>query len=155
MRMGDAKVVFGSNEWVEAAQRGLDELLAANAARVAGQSITVCEVFTNVPPDLTGGRADGTRAWHFTVKDGRAFARDGELKAEETDMKIVTDYNAILPLARKVYVTEQGDAELVAAYREELARDGRYRSFGDRSRYPAELGSVLSELHNRLARITA
>ncbi len=122
------KVAFASPAWVDIARIVLEELVAKHGE--AGKSFSVCEVFTDAPPGMSGADAT-TASWHFRIVDKTVTVGEGEIK--QADMNIRFDYESALPMARLVYPAP--------------AEGG---STGDRSRLP----SYLVELHNRMAVVT-
>jgi hypothetical protein len=149
------KVPFGGDAWLAALQNNLAELAAsAGPSVLTGASVKILEIVTDVPAELADPtRPDGSRAWHIVIEGGKAWAAPGEI--ETYDFGSISDYEGILRLARWVYSTDESDRAAVAAHREELERDGLFKPLGARPEMSPELGAMLTELHNRLARITA
>lgn len=151
--MEHARVTLASDEWLAEVARIFSEILTANPAAFGQTPLRICEVFTKVPETLDpSGRA--SRAWHGTIAEGRADIRDGEIDHQMTDLKFAIEYDAALPLARKLYRPDGGDSDLVAAYRDELLRNGRAKIWINEPRITAETMASLDELHNRLVAVT-
>lgn len=142
------KVEFCSNAWVDEAERILGELVAAAGDAIAGQRISVCETFTDPPGD-----PGGSVVWSFAIDDGAVVVTRGALA--EADVQVKADYQAALPRARIVYDTSpEAAAKRQAARRDAAAAAGGAPKGPFDAVSPALMG-LLTELHNRLARITA
>jgi hypothetical protein len=148
----DEKVRFVSDAWLTAAQAIIDDDLATTRADMGGLSVRCSEVFTNAPADLPGRRDDGARAWHWELVGGQAIVGDGE--RDDVDLKVFADYDAILPFARATSEEAASDPEL-EMHRAALMWSGQLVVIGDRSALPAAINQLFSEIHDRLARITA
>jgi len=133
-----SKVVFASAEWVAKAEQILVPLVRAHG--VPGQTFSVCEVFTNAPPEVA---PEGTVSWHFVI-DGKSV-RVGNGEIQYPDLRIQNEYQNSLPLARMIYTPEN----LAERNRSSMQQAGRVVS-GNTAAVP----SYLIELHNRLAEIT-
>jgi hypothetical protein len=141
-----AKLAFASPEWVAALKAILIELVAEARADLEGVDFTICEVFTDVPPD------HHTCVWAARITgEGVQFFDE----PVEADYEVSGDYEAILPGARIIYegVT---DAELAiqAEHRLRMIAAGRLRAKGDMRAVPRPLRRVLQTMHDRLARQT-
>jgi hypothetical protein len=146
-----ARVRFASNEWLAAAEAIINDVLAMPGMDVAGHGVRCSEVFTAAPPDLSGRRPDGARAWHWELENGRASVGDGE--RDGVDLKVFADYHAILPLARST--GEEGPDAGLQAYRDDLVSSGKLRMIGDPATLPRPIQRLFAEVHARLARVTA
>ncbi|MBL8772100.1 MAG: hypothetical protein JNK30_12025 [Phenylobacterium sp.] len=139
-----SKVEFASREWLAALRSMLDRYTA-----LAGPDTTlsICEVFTGVPPHLDAG-GDGRIAWHCRIEGGKVtvFA-DGEI--DDADIKTVADYHFILPFARMKL--EPGTTDEYQRQQAEGARLGKVKHEGDRSKVPP----AFYGMHNELAEMTA
>ncbi len=133
------KVEFVSAAWIGYARQILEELTAAHGE--AGKRVAVSEAFTSAPTHLAGG---DVAAWHFVVDGKTAQVAAGEMS--DADIVIRADYEASLPGARLVYTPE-----LLAQLAERPVDESAGEIQGDMSQLPP----YLSELHNRLAVITA
>ena len=137
--MSEAKVEFVSAAWIDAARQVLTELAAEHGE--AGQVVSVSEAFTDAPRHLAGG---DVAAWHFAIDGKTAQVEPGE--NPDADIVIRGDYEAALPGARLVYTPE-----ILA----EMAENPPDTSAGDIKGDMSLLPAYISELHNRLAVITA
>lgn len=133
------KVEFASAEWISAAAEILTDLAASRGRDE--DFFSVCEQFTDAPERVSQG---GIAAWHFRIRGKRADVKAGVL--DNADVMIRGDYASTLPIARLVYTPEY------LAERQRKRDAGELPSpTGDWSRAP----NYLTELHNRLAVITA
>ena len=137
--MSEAKVEFVSAAWIDAARQVLTGLAAEHGE--AGQVVSVSEAFTNAPRHLAGG---DVAAWHFAIDGKTAQVEPGE--NPDADIVIRGDYEAALPGARLVYTPK-----ILA----EMAENPPDTSAGDIKGDMSLLPAYISELHNRLAVITA
>lgn len=133
------KVEFAGPAWIDIARQVLTELAAEHGE--PGQVVSVSEAFTDAPPHLADG---GVAAWHFTLNGKTAHVEAGE--APDSDIVIRADYQASLPGARLVYTPE-----ILA----EMERNPPDRSDGQIQGDMSRLPPWISELHNRLAVVTA
>lgn len=133
------KVEFASDAWIDIARRALEEIVAEQGE--SGVRFSLCEVFTDAPLSLA---PSGTLAWHFYVDGKVVLVATGEV--DDADVKIRTDYQGVLPQARLFYTPE------ILAERATQPSGAAFDSIqGDMSLVP----EYLTELHNRLAVITA
>lgn len=142
------KVHFCSGPWVDEAERVLNALVAEAGESIAGQRISVCETFTDPPAEL-GGPA----VWSFAIDDGTVVVTRGALA--EADVQVRADYQAALPRARMVYDTSPEAAAKRQQARQEAAAAAGGAPKGPFDAVSPALMGLLTELHNRLARITA
>jgi hypothetical protein len=133
------KVEFAGTAWIEIARAALEELVAAHGN--TGSRFSLCEVFTDAPLSIA---ATGTTAWHFYVDGTTVVVATGEV--DDADVKIVTDYQGVLPTARQYYTPE-----VLAERAARPPGEGFDSVQGDMSLVP----DYLVELHNRLSLITA
>jgi hypothetical protein len=142
------KVDFCSSAWVDEAERVLNALVAEAGDAIAGQRISVCETFTD-PPARLGPEA----VWSFAIDDGAVVVTRGALP--EADVQVRADYKAALPRARTVYDTSpEAAAKRRQARRDAAAAAGGAPKGPFDAVSPALMG-LLTELHNRMARVTA
>ena len=124
-------VTFLSPQWLELAQQTLTELAARD-----GTTVSMCEAFNDAPSGSVGRTLDGRAAWHFRLDGNRCVVGSGEIN--DADIKLVFDYDAVMPYARKVIdpatVTDEEPPPIISFE-------------GDATKLPA----FLLELHNRLA----
>ena len=134
-----SKFEFASPEWIAA----LKELLVEYTAKEPGLELSICEVFTGVPKHLDK-HGNGTIAWHCQIKDGKVHFEEAAIA--EADVRSQSDYDFIVPIARRVYSPEVM-AE-VEAYMATGAADGRTKSTSkNRDKVPASF----TGMHNDLA----
>lgn len=140
------KLAFASPEWVAALQTILIELVDEALPDLEGVDFTICEVFTDVPPD------SHTCVWAAQISGEGVRFFDEPVTA---DYEVRGDYEAILPGARIIYegVTE---AELAAQaeHRLRMVDAGRLHAKGDMRAVPRPLRRLLQTMHDRLARRT-
>ncbi|MDB5481063.1 MAG: hypothetical protein JWO83_2116 [Caulobacteraceae bacterium] len=152
--MADEKVRFASDAWLAALRRGLSKLAEESGAALEGVSVRILEIVTNAPADMADpARPDGSRAWHIVIDGGRAYADWGEIA--DADFGSISDYDAILTLARWVYTDDEADQAAVEAHRQDLVIRGMFRPLGEPPDLAPTIAGRLRELHNGLARITA
>jgi hypothetical protein len=145
MNMG--KVEFGSSEWLEIADRYLNETVPSQGRELEGVKWTLCEIVDDAPQHLT---AEGVSyiAWWYEF-DG-ASVRFGPGILDEADATIRGDYQTILPMARTVY---SDNPELLAQRRKER-QEAAERGEVPALNIPERLAPVLVGLHDYLARHT-
>jgi hypothetical protein len=135
-----SKFEFASPEWIAALKERLDHYTANEGS---GFELSICEVFTGVPANLDK-HGDGTIAWHCKIKDGKVHFE--ETAIPEADVRSESDYQFILPIARRVYSPEVMPE--VDAYMAAGAAEGRTKNTSqDRSKVPASFIGM----HNDLA----
>jgi hypothetical protein len=137
------KLEFASDAWLAA----LRELIPVYTKRAGpGLELSLCEVFLNVPAHLDKHKT-GKIAWHCRIKDGVVDFREGE--ADDVDWKTTTDYNFILPYARRI-LDDTNVAEH-QGYIDDGVSSGIHVSVGDRTKIPR----AFYAMHNELAERTA
>jgi hypothetical protein len=134
------KFEFAGPEWIAA----LREALQVYTNKVGPQlDLTICEIFTNVPKHLDKN-GDGVIAWHCHIHNGHVHFE--ETAIAEADVHTKTDYNFILPVARRFYTPDVMDE--VNAYTAKGAAEGKMISTSkNRTKVPAEFIGM----HNDLA----
>jgi hypothetical protein len=132
------KLAFAGAAWIDAARDILRELAAEHG--VPGARFCLSERFTDAPADVA---PDGAAAWHFRIEGCSVSVAAGD--CTDADVRITADYQKALPTARLVYTPE------ILARRAANPAAPRPGVDGDMSKAPA----YLTELHNRLAVITA
>lgn len=65
---------------------------------LTGVDVAICEEFTDPPEHLLVDGAE-TIGWHLRVVDG--VVRVGRTPINDADFKLIGDYDALLPLARR------------------------------------------------------
>ncbi len=135
---------FASPEWILRLQAILAELVAERAAELKGVDFTICEVFTDVPPDAH------TAVWAARIVDGCVTFFEQPVPA---DYEVRGDYDAVLPGALMIYEGVDGE-ELgrQAEHRKAMIAAGRLTSQGDLSAMSKPLRRLLQTMHDRLAR---
>jgi hypothetical protein len=138
---------LGSEPWLDVMRAELADGLTGED--LDGIEFTLSEEYTDPPAHLRRGGA-ATIGWHMRISGGRFEVVGTPL--DDADLRVVADYNALLPIAHEIHPdggptpeTEAAIAALVAANKLEL--------HGDRRGTPAVLAQV--NLHNRLAPRTA
>jgi hypothetical protein len=118
--------------------------LFAEAPEVAW---SICEVFTDPPPDLS---PDGRPiAWHAFVKEGQV--QFGQSETDQAEVKIIVDYAAVVPLGRYDTCGDPGRQAELAAMGQALRDRGLMTVIGDRSNRDPRIGNF----HDAIARVTA
>jgi hypothetical protein len=140
------QVQFSSPEWVALLRATLTELHEQARPYLAGADFTICEMFTDVPPD------GGTCVWAARITPEALQFFDEPVAA---DYEVRGDYAAILPGAKIIYdgVTEAQSAAQ-AAHRDRMTTDGRIVSKGDIAVAPRSVRRMLQTMHDVLARRT-
>lgn len=134
-----AKLTFAGPEWIAAADAILQDLAATHGQ--PSDRFSLCERFTDAPREIA---PSGLAAWWFRLDGTTVKVGPGEL--DDADASVTADYTATLPIARLVYTPE-----VIAERRAKRDRGELPSQQGDWSRAPR----YLTELHNRLAVITA
>ncbi|TAJ72760.1 MAG: hypothetical protein EPO51_07475 [Phenylobacterium sp.] len=133
------KLTFAGPEWIAAAREILQDLTTRHGQ--PGDRFSLCERFTDAPPDIA---SSGVAAWYFRIDGASAEVGPGEIA--DADATVTGDYVETLPVARQVYTPE-----ILAERKAKRERGELKAQQGDWSRAPR----YLSELHNRLAVLTA
>lgn len=141
MNEKNTKFNFVSDEWVGQAKIILNDLV--NEFGEEGVSFSVCETFIDAPKDID---ASGIASWHFYI-DGKEV-HVGKGKTEDTDVKINFDYAKANVIAKVIY-TEK----ILAKQKEETTK--ALEAIEEAGKDFKEPPDYLSELHNRLALVTA
>jgi len=119
--MGNDKFAFCSKEWVAVADQFLKG--AAKDADLSGIEYSFSEVFANAPAELNPD-AEGRIGWYFRVHNGAVEAGCGIL--EDPDASVVSDYEAIVPLARMVFADNPDAATEAQKVIESLVESGNF-----------------------------
>ena len=136
-----------SSSWVEAVSAILHE--AAVGQDLMGIEYTFCEEYTGVPEDLQQP-GSVTAGWSYLIQDGRLRV-SGDL-VENPTLKVIADYDVILPLAR-LKMSDPQERDTLDRLAQEAAASGALRTMGDRANQPAFFDS--EALHDAIADITA
>ncbi len=107
----DDLLEFGSPAWYE-----MLKLLFKAMARLNPASIppVVCEIYRNAPPHLS---ETGRLVCTVRTQNGSATMSFDECPDDEADLKVVADYDALLPMARFV-ITDENEADFARMMRE-------------------------------------
>ena len=141
--MAAVKVEFASPGWMKALHAALQD--CASRADPATR-LSLCEVFTGVPAHLDR-HGTGVLAWHCRVYDGVAHFEESEV--DDTDSKVVADYQFLLPLTRwRLDPATSKDLEVYLA--DGVAR-GLFTRTGDTSHFPP----AFAGLHDTMVELTA
>lgn len=126
-------------------------MMVERAARLATEppevAWSICEVFTDPPRDLS--RNGRPLAWYAEVRGGQV--EFGGTERDDVDVKIVADYNAVLPLARYDTRGDPARAAELAAAGQALRDQGLMTIVGDRAGRDPRVGNF----HDAIARVTA
>jgi len=141
--MAAVKVEFASPGWMKALHAALQD--CASRADPATR-LSLCEVFTGVPVPLDR-HGTGMLAWHCRVYDGVAHFEETEV--DDTDTKVVADYQFLMPLTR--WRMDPATSKDLEAYLAEGVRQGLFMRTGDGSNFPPEFAG----LHDALVELTA
>ncbi|HEY1836692.1 MAG TPA: hypothetical protein VGG36_03485 [Rhizomicrobium sp.] len=134
------KFEFASPQWLAA----LRELLDVYTKKAGpGLELSICEIFTEVPKHLDKN-GDGVIAWHCRIKDGHVHFE--ETAIPEADVHSQSNYDFVVPIARRVYTPEVMDE--VNAYFAKGQGEGKTISKSkNRNKVPPEFVGM----HNDLA----
>lgn len=147
------KLRFAGDDWVDAAEAVLRRLAVDVGDELRGVHLVVSERFTAVPADLPGAAADGSRGWSFEIRDGAVTVQRSA--RTDADYQVLADYQAVLPVARTLYSDDPAAMAEATARAARLQAAGLVSSHGALDHVHPALRSLLRELHNRLAAITA
>lgn len=136
---------FASPEWVDRVEAILTGLVEGyrSAGRLEGVNVTFSQTFHNVPPNGT------TTHWGVVLSpEGIRFVH-GPI---ESDLGIVADYDAVLPIAHFVF----GDAtprqlDEIYAYWQTRRETGEIVDIGDLTQAAAVVRTIVQTLHDRQA----
>ena len=135
------KFNFVSNEWVDQAEIILNDLVSQFGEE--GVSFSVNETFTDAPKEID---CSGIASWYFFI-EGKSV-RVGKGKTEKTDVRIKYDYAKASVIAKIIYTEE-----IIAKQKEETQK--ALEVLTKKGKEFKEPQDYLSELHNRLALLTA
>ncbi len=140
------KYDFAGPQWVAFMHGLICEKVAALGDQMKGLDWSFCEVFTDPPPELS---PDGSPlAWSCVVKGANVEFFDDDLPGAA--VRIVADYNAVLPLARYDSKGDEARAQELASMSQELVRTGKLIVHGDRT----QQDSRIANLHDPIAGVT-
>ncbi len=146
------KVEFGSDAWMDLATRTLEEVISEAGAAIAGERLTICEVFVDPPAHLRRGRT-GEIAWSLVIIDGKAAVE--RRVRQDVDYALRLDYQSTLPNARAILTNSPAEREARAGARREAIAAGKVEVKGSLDHVSPAMSAALTELHNRLALRTA
>ena len=141
--MNDKQIKFNfvSSEWVDQAEIILNDLVSRFGEE--GISFSVSETFTDAPEEID---SSGIASWYFFI-EGKSV-RVGKGKTEKTDVRINYDYAKANVIAKIIYTEE-----IIAKQKEETEK--ALEVLTHKGKDFKEPPDYLSELHNRLALLTA
>ncbi|MXW53102.1 MAG: hypothetical protein F4Z66_03775 [Gammaproteobacteria bacterium] len=149
MASGIGELVFLSKEWIEEIRRVLNSEARRRASQLADLgSFTVCEVAVNAPAYL---RCGGRMAWNAVFENASVFVNEGELPAQQCDLKVVGDHSLMSNLARIQY--DNRDPKIVSSAQTRLVKVGRWQIEGSIPSHPA-LAQALRFTHDEMAQRT-
>ena len=135
------KFNFVSNEWVDQAEIILNDLVSQFGEE--GVSFSVSETFTDAPKEIN---SSGIASWYFFIEGKSVHVGKGE--TEKTDVRIKYDYAKANVIAKIIYTEE-----IIAKQKEETEK--ALEVLTKKGKEFKEPPDYLSELHNRLALLTA
>ncbi|MDA0790283.1 MAG: hypothetical protein O2780_12600 [Proteobacteria bacterium] len=145
--MSENKYEFCSSQWVDYARQYLKQ--ASDGADLSGIEIVFNEVFTDAPDHLALDDK-GRTGWYLRVANSEVEVDRGIL--DQADVRIIADYDTILPLARMVFA---GNTKLAAEAQQAIAaatESGKMHREGDATKMAGLPWT--GELHDALARRT-
>jgi hypothetical protein len=141
------KYAFASPGWMAFMHGMMTERARRLFAEAPEVAWSICEVFTDPPRDLS---PDGRPlVWHAVVRDGQVTF--GDTVRDDVDVRIVVDYQAVLPLGRYDTRGDPARAAELAAMGQALRDRGLMTVVGDRSGRDPRIG----DFHDAIARVTA
>jgi hypothetical protein len=145
----DDRLEFGSTGWAEAAARILAEVVAEEGDALAGQSVSVQDVYVGAPAHLGGPRI----TFCFGLEGGRPFAELGARGA--FDMRMEMAYEAGRAGAKAILGKSAEDIEARRVRREAAVAAGALKVEGSVDGAPLRVRQAFAEWHNRLATFVA
>jgi hypothetical protein len=134
------RLEFGSHPWCEAL---FDEMRTRlKTVDLADVTWSQCEEFSHPPAHLAREGAD-TIGWHIRIAGGDVTV--AEVPAADVDLRVVVDYDVVLPVARMPYAGNPEAAERLRTMRDDT---GRYAAYGDRTAMPAAVAQAFEGLHD-------
>lgn len=140
------KYVFGSPDWIAAAHRAFNHAVVAAGPAAEGVRFTLAEVYTGAPVELA---SSGTIAWHCRIHGGQANAGFGDDPG--ADLRVISDYEAILPIGRTVVGSDPAARTAYDGRIGDLVAAGKLRIEGN----PAGAPAFVAEAHDLIASVTA
>jgi len=140
------KYDFAGPQWVAFMHGLISEKVAALGDQAKGLDWSFCEVFTDPPAVLSpNGRP---LAWGYVVRGANVEFFDEDLP--EAAVRIVADYDSVLPLARYDSQGDEARSQELAAMSQSLMESGKLVVHGDRSQQDGRIAN----LHDPIARVT-
>lgn len=140
------KYEFASPQWIAALHGIIVERVARESAHKPSLTMSICEVYTDVPTRLAQGQP--RIAWSCVVE-----GTDVDFRLTERDdvrMKVVVQYGAVLPLGRYDTKDDPTRAAELATLAAALLTSGQMQMIGGPSTDPQAMSSV----HDAIARLT-
>lgn len=134
---------FMSADWIAMARQQIVQAIGTKDLR--GIDFTLCEEFTNAPAHLL---TRGASTVGFYVRIANGGVEVGDHPIEDADLRLVSDYNDALPIAR---AADSGAAD--PRVMQERIATGKLTIIGDPTAAPATLADV--DIHELLAPHTA
>lgn len=139
------KYVFGSPQWLAALHA---TMVACRPSLTLSQDITLCEVYRNVPASVPSD--NGTVAFTARFHKDSNHVDFENSEADDATIKLLWDYEAVLPLSRFVVGNDPGRAAQAMAMTTSAVAAGKASIEGD---IPPEL--MASPVHDLIAALTA
>lgn len=146
------KFEFLSESWLDQATEIWASVINEAGNAIAGERLSICEVFLDPPAHLRQNGLDQV-GWSLFVDDGQVSVLRAPV--ETADYMVRTDYQTTLPRARLILGASAEEIETRAKLRREAVAAGKIEQKGSLDHINPALRLALVELHNRLARITA
>jgi hypothetical protein len=141
----DERVELASDAWLATAEATLRRLTRAFAPELKGVSFSISETFTDTPPHLK--MPGNVAAWNVVIENAELSVSRGP--NENADVRIVADYQKMLPIAQAVGSIAMDRA---GAQQRHLFGDGWMRMEGQPP--TGRIADIFMELHDHLARRT-
>ncbi len=149
MATGIGDLVFLTEDWIDAIRQVLESETRRRASQLTDLgSFTVCEVAVNAPAYL---RCGGRLAWNAVFENEAVSVSQGELPAQQCDLKVVGDHSLMSNLARIQY--DNRNPRIVSAAQARLVKVGRWQFEGSIPSHPA-LVQTLRFTHDEMAQKT-
>lgn len=142
------KFEYASPAWLTAVRHVLGTRLAGED--LTGIDYSYCQELTDPPTHLLRAH-ESTISWHFRLSEDGIDV--GEGLPERPTVKLVVDYQTLLPLARTVMADDPDYLERVRQLMTEATAAGKLRIEGDLANQPEVLARI--GLHDLMASWTA
>lgn len=147
----EERVEFVSREWISAADRFLSDRVASAADSLQGVRFAFGERYSNAPPHLDW--ADDVAGFTVFIEDSRVEVHHRP-PIGAVDLLIEGDYNATLPMAWTPFGDDRSIRARAIREYSHMAGDKAPIFTGDLKATPPAIDTILSELHDHLARRT-